>query len=169
VSKTLSGAEVAQVIGRLLPEAVVEEAPEWVVVDSRSLVPVATLLKDAPELDCQYLISVTGVDCLDHFEVIYHWASLAHNHIVILKTRALDHDTPEVPSLCSLWQGADLQEREVYDLMGIRFSDHPDLRRVFLWEGYHGHPLRKDFLNLPGGFKPGLPRFPGVREEESGG
>jgi len=169
VSRTLSGAEVGQRVGRLLPEAVVEEAPEWVVVESRSLVPVATLLKDDPEVDCQYLISITGVDRLDHFEVVYHLASLARNHIVILKTRVLDHDDPEVPSLCSLWQGANLQEREVYDLMGIRFSDHPDLRRLLLWEGYAGHPLRKDFLNLPGGFKPGLPRFPGVREEGNGG
>jgi NADH:ubiquinone oxidoreductase subunit C len=65
-----------------------------------------------------------------------------------------------------LRKGADLQECEVYDLMGIRFTDHPRLRRILLWEGFAGFPLRKDYLNLPGGFKPGLPLFPGVRPEE---
>src|SRR3989304_542228 len=58
---------------------------------------------------------------------------------------------PDVPSVVPVWRGAHFQERETYDLMGIRFEGHPDLRRIFLWDGFPGHPLRKDWLNFPGG------------------
>jgi len=121
---------------------------------------VARFLRDDPELDCKYLVAITGVDYLDHFELVYHLSSLARNHLVILKVRVPDHEQPEVPSLTPVWVGAHLQEREIYDLMGIRFTGHPNLQRLLLWEGFPGHPLRKDFLTLPGGFKPGLQRFP---------
>ncbi len=169
VTRILSGPEVAGRIRAALPGAIVEEAPQWVVVEASRLLETARFLKSDPEVDCAYLIAVTGVDGLDHFEVVYHLASLTRNHIVILKTRALDHENPEVPSLVSVWRGAHLQEREVYDLMGIRFSDHPNLKRLLLWEGFPGHPLRKDFLTLPGGFKPGLQRFPKEVPGETGG
>ena len=169
MTRTLPGSEVAARIRAVLPEAVVEEAPQWVVVEPSRLVETARFLKDDPELDCAYLIAVTGVDRLDHFEVVYHLASLTRNHMVILKARALDHESPEAPSVVPVWHGAHLQEREAYDLMGIRFSGHPDLKRLLLWEGFPGHPLRKDFLTLPGGFKPGLQRFPKEVPGESGG
>src|SRR5207253_4670333 len=95
----------------------------------------------------------------DYFDIVYEVSSLAKNQMARVKARA-DHNDPVVPSLIGVWQGADLQEREAYDLMGVSFSGHPRMRRVFLWEGFPGHPLRKDFLALPGGFKPGLQRFP---------
>ena len=161
MTRELTGPEVAEAIGRRFPNAVVEVAPGWAVLDPQSLAPVAAFLRDDAELDCKYLVSVTGVDLIDRFEVVYHIASLTRNHMLVLKTRVPDRENPEVPSVSPVWQGANLQEREVYDLMGIRFSGHPDLRRILLWEGYAGHPLRKDFLNPAGGFKPGLPRFPG--------
>ena len=169
MTRTLSGTEVAAHMRSALPEAVVEEAEQWVVVDPSRLVEAARFLRDDPELDCTYLIAVTGVDKLDHFEVVYHLASLNRNHLVIMKTRDLDHDNPEVASVAALWHGAHLQEREVYDLMGIRFSGHPDLKRLLLWEGFPGHPLRKDFLGLPGGLKSGLRRFPKEVPGETGG
>jgi NADH-quinone oxidoreductase subunit C len=129
-------------------------------VDPAKLVAVATYLRDDSELDFRFLIGVTAVDRLDHFELVYHLQSLSRNHMLVLKTRALDHKSPEVPSVVSVWRGAELQEAEVYDLMGIRFAGHPNLRRVFLWEGFPGHPLRKDWLEMPGGLSPGLGRFP---------
>jgi NADH-quinone oxidoreductase subunit C len=165
VTRKIAGPEAAEAIGRRFPDAVVEVTPGWVVVEPQSLAAVATFLRDDAEMDCDYLVSVTGVDLIDRFEVVYHVASLRRNHMLVLKTRPPDRENPEVPSLALVWKGANLQEREVYDLMGIRFSGHPDLRRILLWEGYTGHPLRKDFLNLPGGFKPGLPRFPGSKAE----
>jgi NADH-quinone oxidoreductase subunit C len=159
-TRTLPGPQVAERIRQALPDAVVEEAPEWVVVEAARLPEVARFLHKDDELNCQYLVAITGVDKLDHFEVIYHLASLARNHLIILKIIVSDHEAPEVPSVVSVWYGAHLQEREVYDLMGIRFSGHPELKRLLLWEGFPGHPLRKDFLTLPGGHKPGLAHFP---------
>jgi NADH-quinone oxidoreductase subunit C len=160
MSRLLDGLEVGERIGQRVPEAVVEVTPQWVVVDPEKLVAVATYLRDDSELDFRFLIGVTGVDRLNHFEVVYHLQSLSRNHMLILKTRALDHKSPEAPSVVSVWRGAELQEAEVYDLMGIRFAGHPNLRRVFLWEGFPGHPLRKDWLQMPGGLSPGLGRFP---------
>jgi len=160
MSRVLSGLEVGERIGQRVPEAVVEATPQSVVVQAEKLVAVATYLRDDGELDLCFLIGVTAVDHFDHFELVYHLQSLSHNHVLTLKTRALDYKSPKVPSLISVWRGAELQEREVYDLMGIRFAGHPDLRRVFLWEGFPGHPLRKDWLEMPGGFNPGLGRFP---------
>src|SRR5690606_4993220 len=92
-------------------------------------------------------------------EVVNHISSLARNHTATLKAR-VDHDRPELPTVVPIWSGAHLQEREVYDLMGISFAGHPSMKRIFLWEGFPGHPLRKDFLAIGPGFKPGLQRFP---------
>jgi len=160
MSRVLDGLEVGERIGQRVPEAVVEATAQSVVVQPEKLVAVASYLRDDGALDLRFLSGVTAVDYLDHFEVVYHLQSLSHNHMLTLKTRALDYKNPEVPSLVSVWRGAELQEREGFDLMGIRFAGHPDLRRVFLWEGFPGHPLRKDWLAMPGGLSPGLGRFP---------
>jgi NADH-quinone oxidoreductase subunit C len=159
VTEALSGANVAARIRSVFPAAVIAEDAGSVTVPAAQIVEVAGFLRDDPDLDCKYLTSLTAVDRLDHFDIVYHLSSLAKNHILCLKARA-GHDEPVVPSVFAVWQGADLQEREVYDLMGVTFSGHPRMRRIFLWEGFPGHPLRKDFLTLPGGFKPGLQRFP---------
>ena len=160
MSRALTGTEVAEKLAPGFADAVVEANEQWVTVAADQLVAVATYLRDDPELDFRYLIGVCGVDCLDHFEVVYQLQSLSRNHIVSLKTLARDHRDPQVPSLTPVWQGAQLQEREVYDLMGIRFDGHPDLRRLFLWDGFPGHPLRKDWLGMPGGRHAGLGKFP---------
>ncbi|TEU02095.1 MAG: NADH-quinone oxidoreductase subunit C [Dehalococcoidia bacterium] len=157
----LSGLDLGQRIQQKVPDAVVDARPEWAEVRAESLVEVCTFLRDDPELDFQYLSSLTGVDRLDHFEVVYHLLSISRNQEVILKARCHDHENPEVPSVVPVWRGAHLQEREAFDLMGIRFRGHPDLRRVFLWEGFPGHPLRQDWLNVPGGQMAGRERFPG--------
>jgi NADH-quinone oxidoreductase subunit C len=160
VTKLIPGSETAARIRAAIPDAELEEAAGWVVVDAPHLVAVATFLRDDPALDCRYPTMITAVDRLDRFELLYYLSSLRRNHMVILKTRVLDHEAPEAPSVVPVWYGAHLQEREIYDLMGIRFSDHPSLKRIFLWEGFPGHPLRKDFLGLPGGQKSGLSHFP---------
>jgi NADH-quinone oxidoreductase subunit C len=160
VTKLIPGSEMAARIRAAVPDAELEVAADWVVVDAPHLVAVATFLRDDPALDCRYPTAITAVDRLNHFELVYHLSSLQRNHMVILKTRVLDHEAPEAPSVVPVWYGASFQEREIYDLMGIRFSGHPFLKRLFLWEGFPGHPLRKDFLGLPGGQKSGLSHFP---------
>ena len=129
------------------PDSVVEDVGDYILLKNESLQDIARFCHDTPGLELDLLVSITGVDYIDYLEAVYHLVSIKHNHSVVLKTKSYDRDDPKVPSLTSIWQGADLQEREVYDLMGISFTGHPDLKRVFLWEGFHGYPLRKDFTS----------------------
>jgi len=115
-------------------------------VKSDFLLDIAQFLKEAPGLDFDYLNFVTAIDYYDHFEVVYMLSSLEHNHSLTLKTKCYDRQNPVLPSVVGLWQGADFQEREIYDLFGIKFEGHPNMKRIFLWEGFDGYPLRKDFM-----------------------
>lgn len=144
--KALSGPEMASKIEKRFPGAIVEIQPMGIVVRSESVAEVLRFLKESPELDFNYLNSVTAADYFDFFEVVYHLTSMARKQTFCVKTRAFGRENPTVPTVTHLWQGADLQEREVYDLMGIRFSGHPNLKRIALWEGFKGHPLRRDYL-----------------------
>ncbi len=138
--------DVAQRLRGQFPKLATVVEGSAVVVPGESLVEVGRCLKDSAELAFDYLSAITAVDYLDHFELVYQFVSLKHNHGVMLKVRLPGRDNLSVPSLTTLWQGADLQEREVYDLMGIAFQGHPNMKRVLLWEGFPGHPLRKDFI-----------------------
>lgn len=142
----LTGSEIAKKIADRFPESVLESNNQAVVIKSENLVKVLDFLKNDPDLKFNYLIDITSVDYYDHFEVVYQLASLELNHRTAIKTRCLDHEKPVVPSITSLWRGADFMEREIYDLMGIAFAGHPNLKRIVLWEGFSGHPLRKDYL-----------------------
>jgi NADH-quinone oxidoreductase subunit C len=161
VTATVTGLDIAHRIEQKFPGAVAEAIPEAATVEASRLVEVCTYLRDDPDLDFRFLSSLTGVDCLDSFEVVYHLESFRLNRITCVKVRTFDRDNPALPSVVPVWVGAHLQEREAYDLLGIVFEGHPDLRRIFLWEGFAGHPLRKDYLVMPGGRMPGLERFPG--------
>lgn len=160
-TKVLSGLEIAHRIEQKLPGAVEEALPEYAMVKGDRLIEALTYLRDDEELNFKFLSSLTAVDRLDWFEVVYHLESFKLNQAATVKVRTFDRENPTVPSAVTVWQGAHLQEREAYDLMGVYFEGHPDMRRLFLWEGFQGFPLRKDYLNLPGGLMPGLERFPG--------
>jgi NADH-quinone oxidoreductase subunit C len=157
----LTGVEVADRIRARFPDAVADANAVWVEVAAERLVEVCEFLRDDPDLAMEQATNVTSVDWLEYFEVVYHLQSITRNQIMTLKCRPPEREAPSVPSVAAVWQGAWLQEMEVYDLMGIRFEGHPNLRRLFLWEGFSGWPLRKDFLQVDrGGFSPGLPHFP---------
>ncbi len=142
----LNGEEVAKKLASACPNSVISTDKDVVVVDSKSLYQVAEYLKNTAEFDFNYLANLTSVDYMEYFEVVYNLISLNHNHSLTLKTRCYDRGNPTVPSVVSLWRTADFQEREIYDLMGITFSGHPNMKRLFLWEGFPGHPLRRDYL-----------------------
>jgi NADH-quinone oxidoreductase subunit C len=95
------------------------------------------------------LVDVTGVDwgvgATPRFSVVYHVFSTAGHEYLRLAADCADNAAPQVPSATGLWPGADWHEREVFDMFGIRFAGHPDLRRILMWDGYPHHPLRKDF------------------------
>lgn len=155
----LSGHRVAERLNAALSGVVVNATDEWVEVAPERLVDALRWLHDSDEFDAAQLSNCCGVDRHDRFEMVYHLQSLDLNHQIAVKTIISDHEQPALPSAYAVYKGALLQEREVYDLMGIVFEGHPDLRRIFLWEGFPGYPLRKDFLGL-GNLSPGLARFP---------
>ncbi len=159
-SRQLNGLRVAAQLGAALPGIVTHATDEWVEVAANRVQEALQWLHDAKEFDAAQLSNLTAVDRHTYFEVVYHLQSLDLNHLIAVKAMLSDHDVPSIPSAYPIYKGALLQEREVYDLMGIHFTDHPDLRRLFLWEGYPGHPLRKDFLGMGSGQTPGLARFP---------
>ena len=142
----ISGKEIARQIEKKFPQGIIESSPQALVVDSKSLLEIAAYLKNTRGLDFDYLAAITAVDYLDYFEVIYQLTSLKHNHSLVVKTRCYGRESPSLPSVVGLWRGADFQEREIYDLFGIIFEGHPNLRRIVLWDGFEGHPLRKDYL-----------------------
>ncbi|MGC8740538.1 MAG: NADH-quinone oxidoreductase subunit C [Candidatus Sumerlaeaceae bacterium] len=117
----------------------------WIRVSLSSLRPVMELLRSHPDLQFDFLQLVTAIDWVTHFEVVYHLWSIPHSHKIAVKVRT-DHDNPRVPSVCDLWPSADWHEREQFDLLGVVFEGHPDLRRILCPEDWIGHPLRKDYV-----------------------
>ncbi|MEO5657939.1 MAG: NADH-quinone oxidoreductase subunit C [Nitrospiria bacterium] len=117
-------------------------------VTREGLLDVCRFLHDDPGMDYDYIVHVSSVDWLGEpvrFEVVWEVYSVIRRHRLRIKTRAPESD-PVVESLVSLWKGADFMEREVFDMMGIRFAHHPDLRRILMPDDYtEGYPLRKDF------------------------
>lgn len=131
-------------LNEAVPGAVSEITKSGLVVAADKLPELARYLRDQQGYD--YLSMVTSVDWPGYFEVVYHLYSVTQpKDGLVLKVRLPDKANPVVPSLTPVWPGADFQEREVYDMMGIRFTGHPNLRRILLWEGFEGWPLRKDF------------------------
>jgi NADH-quinone oxidoreductase subunit C len=117
-----------------------------VTIQPDRLVEVAQFLRDDPELKYSFLENLCGVDYLGReprFEVVYHFFSFEYYHRVCLKVGAPEED-PTVPSLTGLWPTANWQEREAYDMFGIRFSGHPSLERILMPEDWEGYPQRKD-------------------------
>ena len=111
------------------------------------IVDICRFLRDDATMAFDFLVDVTAVDYLGatpRFELVYHLKSLTRGHRVRLKAR-VSEDDPRIDSLVGVWRGANWMERETWDLYGIRFDGHPDLRRIFLYEEFEGHPLRKDY------------------------
>ncbi len=142
----LSGKEIAAKLEQQFPGSIVESSGNSLLVNSESLFELISFLKTTPEFEFNFLNTITTVDYFDYFELVYHLTSMEHNHSLVVKTRCYGRENLAVPSIVSLYQGANFQEREIYDLMGIRFEGHPNMKRIFLWESFQGHPLRKDYL-----------------------
>jgi len=127
---------------------------ETAIIRPASLRTIAQFLKETPELDFNFLMDLTAVDYLFYaggriqkefrFEVVYHFFSLKYNYRLRLKV-PVDEKNPEVDSLDGLWASANWYEREVWDMYGIKFKGHPDLRRILMYEEFVGHALRKDY------------------------
>ena len=145
----ISGQELAATLRERLPQAVVATDATAVWVTPESVAIACALLHDHPDHRFDLLSAITAVDYVEFFELVYQLTSLSRNCSAVLKTRCYGRGEPTVPSVTPIWKGADLQEREVFDLMGIRFTGHPNLKRLLLWEGFQGYPLRRDYLEPP--------------------
>ena len=121
---------------------------QTITVQKNVLVNLFKFLRDNPALDFNFLMDLTAVDYLNRkdnrFEVVYHFYSLKHNDRLRVKVPVSEEDCA-IDSVSSLWKTANWYEREVWDLYGIKFNDHPDMRRILLYEEFKGHPLRKDY------------------------
>lgn len=138
---------ISELIEKEAPSSIIEALDNGVIVKPENIQAVCRALKETKGFEFDYLADLTAVDGDGYMEVIYRLTSLELNHSAVIKARTEGRDNPSVPSVTSVWRGADLQEREVYDLFGITFTGHPNLKRIFLWEGFEGHPLRKDYAN----------------------
>jgi len=144
-------APIAQITGK--PVAPVPQKGDYLglEVEREHLVAVCRFLRD--QLGFDLLTSISGVDMLDHLETVYHIRSVARSQLIQLKVR-LDSQKPEVDSVVSVWPTANWLERETYDMFGMRFVGHPDLRRMLLDDDFEGYPLLKSFHQVPLTVKP---------------
>ncbi len=151
-------------LGAKIKDKKLDAIDPFMVVEPANLVEVCRFLRDDARLKFDILNCISGVDYLEldpkkapkagyepHLEVVYHLSSYTHKHRLVVKVllpRWKDNkpgELPEVPTLASIWPAADWHEREVFDLAGVMFTGHPDLRRILLSDDWVGHPLRKDY------------------------
>jgi NADH-quinone oxidoreductase subunit C len=127
-----------------------EEGGEWVTVniDTKELVPFAQQLRDDTSLQFDYLFCLTCVDWKTHLGMVYHLTSTVFRHSIVIKSK-LDISKPEIETVSHIWKTAEFHEREVYEMFGVDFINHPDLRLLILPDGWEGkNPMRKDFEDL---------------------
>ena len=142
--------EITEKLKAKFGEAITDAKLEGVVdpfikIKAESLKDVALFLRDDADLQLDYLMCLSGVDFgKGIIGVVYHLASISKKHKITLKVE-VSREKPEIPSVESIWRTADWHEREAYDLIGVIFTGHPDLRRILLPYDWEGHPLRKDY------------------------
>ena len=130
----------------ILPAIVFEEGGEWlnVFVPPEELMPFVRQLRSAEGLVFDYLFCLTCIDWKTHFTMVYHFSSTQYRHNIVVKAK-IDRNNPEIETISDVWRTAEMLEREVYDLFGVIFLHHPDLRRLIMPDDWEGWPLRKDF------------------------
>jgi NADH/F420H2 dehydrogenase subunit C len=144
-------APINQITGKVVSPTLQKGDYLGLEVERENLVAVCRFLRD--QLSFDLLSCISGVDMLDHLETVYHLRSTTRGQLLQLKV-CLDHEKPEVDSVVSVWQTANWLERETYDMYGIRFTGHPDLRRMLLDDDFEGYPLLKNFHQVPLTVKP---------------
>ncbi len=140
--------QLTEFVKSLCSDAEVTEGKQFVeaVLPANELHSVAERLKSDPLTAFDFLFCLSGVDYGKELGIVYHLRSIKSGHTIVLKTRFNERDNAVADSVCDIWPTAEYHEREVYDLLGIKFRNHPDLRRFFL-PSSAGFPLRKDFVD----------------------
>ena len=139
--------ELKHALASLLPDAALAVEGGALVVPAKDLLAVCRCLKAPEPFGLDYLADLTVVDYPpERLDVVYHLYSMAQRHGPLALKVTLPRANPVVASVTPLWRGAEYQEREAYDLFGVSFEGHPDLRRILMWDGFQGHPMRKDYV-----------------------
>lgn len=144
MTNILSGKEISAKLIQFGDINEYDDVSVW--VPKNEIFRVCDFLKNDTDSKFVFLRSISAVDYIEYFEIIYHLVSFEFNNSCVVKTKCYGRADAFLQSVTSLWTGADLQEREIWDLMGVRFEGHPNMKRILLWEGFEGHPLRKDFI-----------------------
>ncbi|MFD0760483.1 NADH-quinone oxidoreductase subunit C [Lutibacter aestuarii] len=138
------------IISSWIPELeFTEEGSEFLTISVKpeNLHQLMNQLKSNKETNFDYLFCLTGMDWGKELGVVYHLESTTHRHIIVVKVKTTDRDNPEFHTVCDIWKTAEFHEREVFDFFGIKFNNHPNLKRLFLTEDWDGYPLRKDYVD----------------------
>ena len=139
--------ELKTKITELLPSATFEEGGEWlnINIESKDWLPLAQQLRNDDSLFFDYLFCLTCIDWKTHLTIVYHLSSTKYRHNIVIRSK-LDRENPEIETVSPIWRTADFHEREVYEMFGVNFLNHPDLRLLILPDGWEGkNPMRKDF------------------------
>jgi len=141
--------KLKEIILKLMPDAEVETDKQFLTatVANNQIHKLAEFLRNSDETGFDYLFCESAIDYSDHLMMVYHLDSTQFGHQLVLKTKITDRANPSVDSMCDLWIGAEYHEREIFDLFGIRFNHHPDMRKIFLDNDWVGYPMRKDYVD----------------------
>lgn len=141
----MSKEEIKKYVKSVAPSATFDETGEWlnILVETATWKELASLLRNGP-LHFDYLFCLTCIDWKTHLTVVYHLSSTSHRHTIVIKAN-LDNVKPEVETVSDIWRTAEFFEREVFELFGVIFLHHPDLRKLILTDDFEGFPLRKNF------------------------
>jgi NADH-quinone oxidoreductase subunit C len=144
----MDNAKLSELIRSFDTEIEIKEGKQYleISVPASNLFRLASLLKENEDTFFDFLFCLSGVDYGNDLGVVYHIRSTKYKHSVVIKTRISDRNNPSIDSVTDIWKAAEYHEREVFDLLGIKFKNHPDLRRFFLSKSW-GYPLRKDYVD----------------------
>ncbi len=139
--------ELKSALEQLLPGVSVTVENGLLLVQAKDLTVICRCLKERAQFALDYLADLTAIDYPpERMDVVYHLYSIAKKHGPVTLKVQLPRAHPTVASITPIWRGAEFQEREAYDLYGVKFEGHPDLRRILMWDGFEGHPMRKDYV-----------------------
>ncbi|NNM93995.1 MAG: NADH-quinone oxidoreductase subunit C [Bacteroidia bacterium] len=141
--------ELKYKLGEISREAAFDETGEFlnVIIPSPELLPLIKPLRLNKEFYFDYLFCITCVDWKDYLSMVYHLTSTLHRHTCVVQATITDVHCPQIESVSGIWKTAELNENEIYDLFGVTFLNHPNLRRLFLGDQWKGYPLRKDYTD----------------------
>ncbi len=148
--KVMTNEALQNLISTWIPELeFTEEKSQFlnITVPSEQLHQLMTQLKSNSETNFDYLFCLTGMDWGKELGVVYHLESTTHRHQLVVKVKTEDRENPTFDTVCDIWRTAEFHEREVFDFFGIKFTNHPNLKRLFLTEEWDGFPLRKDYVD----------------------